>query len=220
MAWVHGVLALVCLVIGGLHLVRLGTLRRGRVLEAGYAAMAVGMAGMFSPWGDPVPASAWTAVFLIGLAWFGGILLRARSVTALHGEALHLAVGSAAMLFMLGADHRAAAVGGAHPAHASDAPGLAGVASAVALVFAAYFVLHALRCADRLRWTSGRSRARRAATAAGGQTDAGALAGVAVAAPAPGRLRAVGAAGGARWVSGVAHLTMTSAMAVMLVAMI
>jgi hypothetical protein len=207
MAWLHGVLAALCLAIGGLHVVRVARLRRGRVLEAAYAGMALGMAGMFSPIGDPVPTPVWVALFLLCGAWFGGLLLRVRSPGALDGEALHVLVGSAAMLFMLGADHQAGAANGGHPAHAGGAPGTAGIGSAVALVFAAYFVLHLLRCADRLQ------AARLGAPAAVGAPP-GPPAAVATAVRSS--VRAPCSVTG----PALAHVLMTATMAVMLVGMI
>jgi hypothetical protein len=211
MAWVHGVLAVLCLAIGGLHLVRLVRMRHGRALEAAYAGMALGMAGMFAPAGDPVPAPLWIALFLLGGGWFGGLLLHARSIGALGGEARHLLVGSAAMLFMLGADHDTGAVDGRHAAPAAGAPGTAGLASAVALAFAAYFVLHTLRCADRLRATPGGERAGRPVLAAADPGPAAAIATV-VRSPAPTPCSTS--------VSATAHLVMTAAMAIMLVGLI
>ena len=206
MAWVHGVLAALSLAVGLLHLVRVAR-RRDVDLEASYAAMGLGMAAMYSPVGDPVPAPAWAALFLLCAGWFGGLMVRARSVAALGGEAMHLVVGSAAMLFMLAADHRAGGSGGGHPAHAAGAPGVAGVASAVAILLAGYFVLHVLRCADRLRVARSAVMARVA-----DPTDG------------PGRittaLRSPAMEHCERTVPALAHLLMTVVMAVMLVGMI
>ena len=148
MIWVHGALAGLSMAIGGLHLFRAVRLRSGRVLEAAYAAMALGMAAMFSPVGDPVPGPAWAVLFALSGAWFGAVLLRFRSPGVLDGEALHVVVGSAAMLFMLGA-HQAGGVEahGGHAAHGGGAPGMVGVASAVALVFAGLLrAAHAALC--------------------------------------------------------------------------
>jgi hypothetical protein len=201
----HGALAVLCLAVGLLHLTRLVRRRRDIALEAGYAAMALGMAGMFSPIGDPVPEAAWVAVFLLAGVGFAAALARTGSEHPLRGEVRHLTVGSATMLFMLGADHRADTGAGGHAAHTPTAPGMVGIASAVALVLAAYFVMHVLRCADRLR----------AATVAAPAPIDGRRVGpvaVALAAPASERCSARTAA--------VAHLLMTAAMAVMLVDMI
>ena len=221
MVWVHGALAAVCLVIGGLHLCRLARLRRGRVVETGYAAMALGMAGMFSPIGDPVPAPVWTAVFLLCGGWFGVLLARRPRVPdpagVLGGEALHLAVGSVAMLFMLAADHQAGGLGSRHPAHEVDAPGLAGAASAVALVLAAYFVLHTLRCVDRLRVAR---LGDRPPTGSAPLPTAPLPARPGTSAPAATATRARRDAHLPGALPALAHLLMTAAMATMLVGMI
>ena len=233
MAWLHGVLAALSLAVGLLHLLRLATRRRQVALQASYAAMGLGMAAMYSPVGDPVPAPVWVALFLLGAGWFGGLVVRDRSPGALGGEALHLVVGSAAMLFMLGADRQAGGTAGGHPAHVVGAPGMAGIASAVAIVLAAYFVLHVLRCADRLR------AARLATPAAGPEPGAGPRART-VTAPRTTALRttalrttalrttalrttALGApvtAHCSRTAPAVAHLLMTMIMAIMLIGMI
>lgn len=212
MAWLSGVLTALCLAIGGLHLFRALRRPRGRPLEIGYAVMALGMAGMYSPLGDPVPAPVWVVLFLLGACGFGASLLRARSLTLCDGEALHLLVGSVAMLFMLWADQQAGGAAG-HWAHAAGAAGMVGVASAAALVLAAYFVLHTMRCVDRLRV------ARTAATpvaVAVAVHDTGRGEGrdtVRDTAPA-----ATGAC--ALPLPALAHLLMTAAMAIMLVGMI
>jgi hypothetical protein len=65
MSWVSAALAVVCLAVSGLHLARLalhaggfGDVPGGPVGEVSHAAMALGMAAMFSPLGDPLPGSA------------------------------------------------------------------------------------------------------------------------------------------------------------------
>jgi hypothetical protein len=211
MGWVHGALAVLSLAIGLMHLVRLVLRRRDLVLEGSYAAMALGMAGMFSPLGDPLPAGFWGVVFLLCAGWFGGLMIRARAVGLLGGEAAHLVIGSAAMLFMLGADRAAGGVGGQHAAHGAGAPGMVGVASAIALVFAAYFVLHTLRCADRL-WATRPAVAPGRPRTAGGIAAPDAATAVALRTPAAGLCSPPGPA--------LAHLLMTAAMAIMLVEMI
>ena len=188
------------------------------MLELPYAAMALGMAAMFSPVGDPVPGPAWAVLFALSGAWFGAVLLRFRSPGVLDGEALHVVVGSAAMLFMLGADHggrgRGRTVGTRRTV--AERPGMVGVASAVALVFAAYFVLHTLRCADRLRTARAGGPAPLSAPVSAPVTirpGAGAVA-TAAAAEAPPR----GVCSGT--VAALAHLLMTAAMAYMSIVMI
>lgn len=126
------VLAVVCVVVALFHLARLAVRRRDVVGELAHALMGLGMAAMFSPAADPVPAPVWTVVFAAGLAWFGA---GARRSGTLGGDAGHHVVGSCAMLLMLAAGH------GAHT----------GVASLAALALTGYFAWHALRCVDRCR---------------------------------------------------------------------
>jgi hypothetical protein len=128
--------SLICLIIAALHLVRLAVLRDDVVGEASHAAMGVGMAAMFSPLGDPVPRLMWTAVFAVCAGWFTVLLLRRREAAARH----HV-VGSAAMLFMIGA--------GTHAGHDAPAGGF-GLGSVAAIVLAGYFAWHALGCLDRV----------------------------------------------------------------------
>ena len=211
MVWLDGALCGLCLAIGGLHLVRAVRGRGDRLLEAAFAVMALGMAGMFSPVGDPVPGPVWATLFVLTATWFGALLLRERDEGAVGGDALHLVVGSAAMLFMLGAGHQggmADASSGGHIAHGGGAPGVVGAASAVALVLAAYFVLHTLRCADRVRAVRGG-----VAVAVNASVTATATAtATAVRAPAADPCTTPASA--------LAHLAMTTAMAYMLVGMI
>jgi hypothetical protein len=153
MASTSGVLAVVCLAAGLLHLLRLAVLRRDVVGDVSYAAMGLGMAAMFSPLGDPVPTAVWHAVFVLAAAWFAVRLLRGNGA---GGEAAHHVVGSAAMLFMLLAGTSERALPG-HPAHGAAADGAVagavGLVSATAMLFAGYFAWHALRWADRCRTT-------------------------------------------------------------------
>lgn len=150
MGWMSAGLAVICLGIGLLHLVRLAVRRRDVAAELSHAAMGLGMAAMFSPLGNPVPGPVWTAVFVVCAAWFVAAVLRTRS---LSGEAAHHVVGSGAMLFMLAAGHDPAAPAGhaAHAAHDGGASGALGLASVAALMLTGYFAWHALRCADRCR---------------------------------------------------------------------
>jgi hypothetical protein len=157
--WVSAGLALVCLAVVALHLARLvahanafGDVPGGPIGEISHAVMALGMAAMFSPLGDPLPAPAWTIAFVLCGAWFAAVALRAGSF---GGDAGHHVVGSAAMLFMLltGHDHVESGTGAdaGHAAHHSSTDGGVGIASVVAILLAGYFVWHALRCSDRLR---------------------------------------------------------------------
>jgi hypothetical protein len=141
MEWGSGALALACLAAGGLHLVRLLVLRRDVATETSHAAMALGMAAMASPLGDPVPEPVWTAVFVAVATWFAALAVRTR---ATDRDAVHHIVGSGAMLFMLAVDHS----GG----HSHGAAGeLAGLVPVTAMALTGYFSWHALRCVDRCR---------------------------------------------------------------------
>jgi uncharacterized protein DUF5134 len=139
MGWVSGGLAVVCLGVGLLHLLRVALRRLDVAGELSHAAMGLGMAAMFSPLGNPVPGPVWTVVFALGVLWFGVAVVRSRTF---GGDAGHHVVGSGAMLLMLAAGHSA---------HGRGAAGTLGVASVAALALAGYFVWHTLRCADGCR---------------------------------------------------------------------
>lgn len=141
MEWVHVVLALGCLGCGLLHLARLVLLRGDRLGEASHAAMGFGMAAMFSPLGDPMPAGVWIAVFVVTGIWFTGLALRSGLGTR---DAGYHVVGAGAMLFMLLAGTRDAAGG-----HGHGGSGL-GVVTVAGLLLAGFFAWHGLRCGDRL----------------------------------------------------------------------
>jgi uncharacterized protein DUF5134 len=72
--------------------------RCGRLAAATHALMGLGMAAMFSPWGDPVPPTVGVCVFAALALWFGGRLLRGVPTGA--GGAAHLVVAPAAMAAM------------------------------------------------------------------------------------------------------------------------
>ena len=72
--------------------------RCGRLAAATHALMGLGMAAMFSPWGDPVPPSVGVCVFAALALWFGARLLRGVPTGA--GGAAHLVVAPAAMAAM------------------------------------------------------------------------------------------------------------------------
>jgi hypothetical protein len=165
---VSAVLAVLCLGIALFHLTRLvipgatagDEAVGGPVGEASHAVMAVGMAAMFSSQVSLLPRPVWTVAFVLCGAWFAATALRNRS-TAM--DAGHHVVGHVAMLFMLYVGHGATvadtAQGGGHDGHAGHggglgAGGLGMLGMVVSIVFAGYFVHHALRCLDRMR-TSG-----------------------------------------------------------------
>lgn len=136
--WLAAAFAVVCLGVGLLHLLRVAVVRADVPGELSHAAMGLGMAAMFSPLDDPVPGPVWTAVFALGVVWFGGAVLRTRA----FGDAGHHVVGSGAMLLMLATGHSA---------HGRGAAGTLGVASVAVLALAGYFAWHTLRCADGCR---------------------------------------------------------------------
>jgi hypothetical protein len=216
MTWFNALLAAVSLGLGLLHLVRLATARRdGRSVigEASHAAMGFGMAAMFSPLGDPLPAAVWIAVFGLSAAWFAASVLRT-GVEA--DDAGHHVVCGVAMLFMLGIGLQAEAAGGG--AHAHHGGGGSGAwASFVAIGLAGYFAWHVMRCGDRFA-AARRSRIGVLATAGGPSADERHASSCTAYAP---------AADGARLAvlrtpqsAAVAHLVMAAAMAVMLLTMI
>jgi Domain of unknown function (DUF5134) len=116
-----------------------------RAAGALHVLMGLGMAGMFSPWGDPVPPAAGAALFAVAAAWFLARLLRAGG----SGEVLHLVVGSAAMVLMyLTAPLSGATPGGGHVGHAGHSGAVAGgsggwLLPVVALGLAGYFAWYA-----------------------------------------------------------------------------
>ncbi|WP_214371324.1 DUF5134 domain-containing protein [Pseudonocardia sp. H11422] len=218
MEWLSGSLAIVCLVLGALHVVRLVILRTDVVGESSYAAMGFGMAAMFSPLGDPVPAPVWTAIFVLTAAWFAALALRSGFGTA---DAGHHVICSAAMLFMLltgahqhgaGSAHGTAHAG--HTAHAAAAGGAEvggfGLASVAAIVLAGYFAWHVLRCSDRVS-----RHGRCAADAESPRPAAGLATGGGAVALRPARLSLR-----APRTAAVAHLVMAGAMTVMLLGMV
>jgi hypothetical protein len=147
--WLSGVFALLSLAVAGVMMAVAPARRGDRSACLAHAAMALGMAGMFAPWGDPVPGPVGAVVFAVVGAWFAARWLR-RGEQA-DDDALHLVVGPAAMIVMyLGMDHHAGAptpageVAG-HVGHGSAlaAGGGGPVLAALLLALAAYFVWHA-----------------------------------------------------------------------------
>lgn len=152
MTTLAGILAVACLAVGGFHLLRL---RLDPIGELSHAAMGVGMAAMFSPLGDPVPAPVWIAVFVLCGAWFAASALRSPAGRC-RADAVHHVVGSGAMLFMLLGAHGAGVAGtgavhAGHVGHGGGPDGGLGLASLAGIVLAGYFTWHVLRCGDRLR---------------------------------------------------------------------
>jgi hypothetical protein len=122
--------------------------------DASHGVMSLGMAAMFWPWGNPVPALYWQVLFGIAAAWFTVRLLRrgARSATipqsGPHRGDLHHVLGSLAMVYMLAAVP--AVHGVAHGMHmpGMSVPGIALPALAWALV--GYFLVSAVWLSARL----------------------------------------------------------------------
>jgi Domain of unknown function (DUF5134) len=112
-----------------------------------HVLMAVGMAGMLSPWGDPVPAILGALVFGTLAAWFLSVRLH-------HGSGLdataHTAIASAAMAVMyLGHDTGAATPDTGH--HHAVGGAVGAVSIGIALLLAAYFLWHAWECTGQIR---------------------------------------------------------------------
>lgn len=160
-AWLGGLLTVTSLLAAGVLAVAARGRRGDRPACLAHATMSLGMAGMFAPWGDPVPAAVGVATFALIGAWFAARLLRRAAGSG--ADALHLVVGPAAMILMYGTHEHG--TGMADPA--PDGSGHAGHGSALTsdggslpltvltLGLAAYFGWHA--------WTS--------AAPAGGQRD-------------------------------------------------
>jgi len=108
-----------------------------RMSAGAHALMGLGMAAMFSPWGDPVPPLAGAGLFAAVAAWFGGRLLR--GVPAGPGGAAHLVVAPAAMAAMY-LSH----IGGGH--HAESV-----AVAALWLGLAGYFGWHTVTSAVRVQ---------------------------------------------------------------------
>ena len=94
-----------------------------RAVDVAHVLMAVGMAAMVSPVGGPLPMAAWQTVFLLMTAWFAGSWWRSRGTRAWHGgwhgNQLHHALASLAMLYMM-----SAMPPGAHGSHHPGTPWL------------------------------------------------------------------------------------------------
>jgi hypothetical protein len=216
--WISALLCVACLAVAALHMLRLGVLRADLPGEAAHAAMALGMAAMFSPVGAPVPSAIWVVVFVGSGAWFGAQALRESSLT---GDSGHHVIGSVAMLVMLSAGHsHTAADGGAehagHAAHGGAVSGF-GTSTVVSVLLAGYFAWHVLRCSDRwrhLRSGSSQSVAGNAAVVGADSSITSSPAGAVAARPSP-RAVLLGPAAAV-----AAHLTMSVAMTVMLLGVV
>lgn len=122
--------------------------------ELSHLVMAIGMAAMFSPLGDPVPRLVWLLVFGMAAAWFTACLLHAGADA--DDAAHHHLVGNVAMLFMAARGHHqhgdaatpGRQAGSGHEGHTAAAGGgwLEGpIGTVLAVVLAGYFVVHTVR---------------------------------------------------------------------------
>jgi hypothetical protein len=144
--------AVACLA-SGLACLVLAVARVGGVAsQVVHGIMGLAMAGMLSPWGDPVPAGAGAAAFAVSGGWFASVALRQGPHRA---DARHLTIASAAMVVMyLAGSHDGPDVpaGGGHGAHGVAAGGLSSVlVVGLSLMLAGYFVWHAWTCTEHAR---------------------------------------------------------------------
>ena len=142
--WWGGLLAALCVGVAAVFLAHGVRQRADRGVSLAHALTGLAMAGMFSPWGDPVPAGPGAALFAVLAAWTGVRTLRGLTP---QRTGAHLVIASAAMVLM----YLLRPADAGHAAH-GDAPGLAGLlAVALALLSAGYFGWHAWTCAERAR---------------------------------------------------------------------
>jgi hypothetical protein len=144
--------ALLCLGTG-LTCLALATAGVGdRTAQLTHAVMGGAMAGMLSPWGDPLPVWLGAGGFAVLGAWFAATVLRG---VRDDGSAVHLAISSAAMVLMYLTHHHAAAAGapasGPHAGHAMSGGPTDLLVLPLALLLAGYFVWHTWSCVDRVR---------------------------------------------------------------------
>lgn len=123
-----------------------------RGADASHGLMSLGMAAMFCPWGNPVPALYWQVLFSIITAWFAVRLLRraARPVTVpqaspFRAADLHHVLGSLAMVYML-----AGVPAGHHMNHGMEMAGPGIALPALAWAFVGYFLVFAVSLGARL----------------------------------------------------------------------
>ena len=127
-----------------------------RAIDVAHVLMAAGMATMLSPVGGPLPMAAWQTVFLLMTAWFTGSWWRSRGTSGdrwhggWHGNGLHHALASAAMLYMLTAMPHSGHTGA--PWLSGGLDGMTGMAlPVVGWALAAYFLASAVVL---VRWRS------------------------------------------------------------------
>lgn len=154
--WVNALLAVIALGTGVVFLLAAGRRPAEHLGCLAHALMGFGMAGMFSPWGDPVPPAVGAVVFVVVAAWFAAKLLRNGRLGLT--ESTHLVVGPAAMvlMYLTPMNHRPTDAAMVDPAHAGHTMAMGGAGgspllSAVALGLMGYFVWYAWILAGRLR---------------------------------------------------------------------
>lgn len=136
--------------------------------ELSHLAMALGMAAMFAPFGDPIPPLVWSIVFGMAAAWFAACLLRvgapaegaADDQLRRHQFGQHHLVVNLAMLFMVigGHQHGTGGVqsgdvagGSVVAGHEGHIAGVGGgwihgpIGVVLIVVLAGYFALHTVR---------------------------------------------------------------------------
>ena len=123
-----------------------------RGADASHGLMSLGMAAMFWPWGNPVPALYWQVLFSVVAAWFAVHLLRraGRPTTIPQPDPdratdLHHVLGSLAMIYML-----AGVPAGHHMNHGMGMAGSGIVLPGLAWGFVAYFLVFAVWLGARL----------------------------------------------------------------------
>lgn len=189
--WVGLTFSVACLAVSGYYAAVLiaysvGTpgsagSRRGGGYELSHLGMALGMAAMFSPLGDPVPRLVWLIVFGIAAAWYAACLLHAgRATDNTDNIARHHLVANLAMLFMVASNnHGQHSAGGAaggpvssghegHTAAAGGAGWLEGpIGTVLIVVLAGYFAVHTMRSLRALFGTRAQSTPQGDATGIG-----------------------------------------------------
>jgi hypothetical protein len=159
LTWVNALLAVISLGTGVVFVQAAARRPAGRFCFLAHALMGLGMAGMFSPWGDPVRPGAGALVFVVIAAWFGAQLLRTGRVGPTGS--IHLVVGPAAMVLMyltmgsMGSGDMAGMTM-ADPAHAGHSMTMGGgggspLLSAVSLGLVGYFAWYAWLLSASLR---------------------------------------------------------------------
>jgi Domain of unknown function (DUF5134) len=123
-----------------------------RETDTSHGVMSLGMAAMFWPWGNSLPARYWQLLFGIVAAWFAVRLLRQGLRRATipqsdpgRGADLHHVLGSLAMVYML-----AAFPTGHQVSHGMDLSGQGIALPALAWAFVGYFLVFVVWLGARL----------------------------------------------------------------------